>query len=362
MTTPPPTRRADPLAAGIYQILLSRPEVDLRHVAEALAARFPFEADSASQTRALEALRTFASDMKAAGEGTNLSKRRFNDWRRTQRRHGYPDSKTIVAAFGGWDAAIIAATFGVKLDLRTPRMIASHRFSEHDLIEAINCYFDVNADHPATLAGFLEWCAAETSTPSGKAPARLPLRSGPIQRYGGWVALLHEAGHSHRITSVSSGLGPGVRREYTEAQMLEHLRRAAAEHSGELTGSAYITYRRNAIAAGQTGVPSRELYISRFGKWSTAKAAAGLIVSPRSKGGSSIPYTPMELAEAVMAAQTQTGRRPISGHAYERWRKAVRSAQQIDRIPSALVIRQNLGDGSFPVARARALAMTSFDD
>ncbi|MEI2702584.1 MAG: hypothetical protein V9E83_09315 [Baekduia sp.] len=340
-------RRADALAAAIFRQLSGLPLGDQRHVLAALNERYPFEPTSVSQERALEATRAFCAAQLAVGEGTRLGKKRYSQWRREQPVcHEYPEVKTIVRAFGSWDQAILAAGAGMDLDLRAARMLSAPAFSEERIVETIRL-FAAETDGPLTLDGYLAWCRRVTDSPSATI-GRVPLVGGPIQRLGGWRALLERAGLGHRAACLRRSRAAIETRQYTDETLLATLREAQEAHGERyLTGGLFRLWREQQVRAGRAEIPSAELYCTRFGSWNMAKRAAGLPCSSSHSGFSTLPYSKSEMTEALLMASRQVGEQGLSAAHYDRWRSERYEPGGAARIPSAITIRLQLGRGSW---------------
>lgn len=345
-------RRADPLAIGVYRALQGRSLADQLHVLAALQDRFPYEPSDQRKARAVEALRIFWQEQQAAGRSTVLGKKPYTRWRAEQPKHlEYPAASTIAQAFGGWELAARAADHGLPADLRATRSLAISRFSEEEILAAIEIWAsDQPEDLRLTEEGFLAWTRRETDTPSGRV-GRVPLTGGPIQRLGGWRRFLSLAGLADRAGSPATKGQAIITRTYSDEDLIEMLREAAETRSGkEFPLSAFTVWREQQLKAGHHGIPSVITVINRFGSWNLAKVAAGLAIDRERLAFHPAPYPIAEMKAAVRLAAEKISTDRLTKRHYERWREQQMEADPDRRLPAGITIAMKLGEGSWTAA------------
>ena len=174
----------------------------------------------------------------------------------------FPPVSHVTRAFGSWNAALQAAGFD------RPRPPA---YSDHEIVDALRAH--ARRRGVSTLSS--EWDGH-------------PDRNVIAQRFGSWNAALAAAGLSPRR----------VRRDWSEQEILDGLRRFAADHG------------RPPRASDRVGLleryPSPALAITRFGSWSAALAAAGL------QPGNPPPLNHRRIIDALRAYHDQHARSPSS--------------------------------------------------
>jgi hypothetical protein len=168
----------------------------------------------------------------------------------------------VIRRFGSWNAALQAAGF----DRPRPRA-----WSDQEIVEVLR-----------------SWAAKRGAAPSSSDWDGSPNPDVIAGRFGGWNAALAAAGLTPRF----------VRREWTEEQLLDGLRRFASDHGRPPRAIDRMGSREQ--------YPSPSLIITRFGSWSRALRAAGL------QPGNPPPTTPEQIVDVLRAYHETHGGSPSS--------------------------------------------------
>ena len=185
----------------------------------------------------------------------------------------WPPASQVTRRFGSWNAALQAAGFD------RPRPAA---VSDAQILAALRAY---HRDHGVSPMRS-DWGRRALSPSSGTIE----------HRFGSWNLALAAAGLPARR----------VRRDWSDQELLDGLRRFAADHGRPLRGSDRVGW--------LSVYPSPALVVSRFGSLSAGVRAAGL------EPGNPPPVTERDIVRALRRFGREHGRSPTSSE----WRRARR--------------------------------------
>jgi hypothetical protein len=213
-------------------------------------------------------------------------------------------------------------------------------FTLEELISALHQYVAEHDRLVPTVAQFVAWAR----DPKIQAlPGRRPLTAGPFQRFGGYPAVLREAGLLDDVRRSSIGRVIAISHAYSKDELLSAVRRVAIELGRRPRQVEYVEVREAGIAAleasptpdGASGIlPSVVVLKKRWGAWPNVIAAAGLPPlptdrHPRARRHLRRPvYTRDQLLEAVRRAWVACGD-PLTRDAYSTWRDRERRAAEL---------------------------------
>lgn len=342
-----------------YAQVIRLPEADQRYILAALFRGDPFGRAGDLRERSLAAVRDYAIATLKSGKAT--SQRGYRAWRKNEpKRLERPDERTVVRELESWQNAIALATDSLPSDLRASRLIACPQYTEERVAEVVHEFAAARPEGRLIQTECIAWCKEQVRQP--RQAGRYPTSLGPFARCGGWKALLTDLGYGHRLcdSPVDRARTPS-RFKYSDEQMCEFLRRAAAASpDAVLSKTAYEKWRKQELALVESEVPSLARFGRRFGSWDEARLAAGLPVPRKAdcvQGLSSTPYSTAQLMGALAAALSERGPN-LSQSGYDQWRNteirrlaAEGAATDENRLPTALTLRNHLGDGSWVRAR-----------
>jgi|tagenome__1003787_1003787.scaffolds.fasta_scaffold20909438_1 hypothetical protein len=347
--------RADPIALNLFAQLRAQPVETQRAVL--LAARARTATRGASTPRTLVSMFALEACLHDSG---SCSKPAYATWRLQQERpQEWPSANFIARTFTSWLKAEAAIGQAVVVDPRIGQVITRGvRYTRTDLLEGLREWF---ASNPAELRQwrYVAWARDRNRRTDRRRESYCTNQEPFIREFGSWRGALLEAGRAAADIDSNVRGRIGAHELYSEANVLKHLRRAAALLKGDaaLTMNAYARYRKRAIAdAVAKGdliiIPSERSAIARFETWANALHAAGLIDTDRRDKRNTHrtdPFSDDELLDALgqfIAASPRS-----SPSAYSAWRTAEQDHTG-QRLPCAQTISQRLGGW----ARARASA------
>ncbi len=364
-----PAGRAVAIARNLYYQLLDASPEDQVLVYRALRARLADDVPAGErQEQALQCARACARDTAQALP----SKKTYVAWCSSQ-----PDptewlsDKAIRNAFGGsWTAMLARLGAGAVPDPGALRLLASRVYTRAGLLATIQAWHASieGSDGPAgriTQAALHAWIE-ERRAEGDRRDLELPTDSGIwIRHFGGWHAVLAEAG----ILAHRSGAARGTRRGRMEDEgddvLLAQLARAGQELGKAPTRATFDLWVsrqvREAEAANRVLVLHRSsTFVNRFGSWARALCKAGLIDGPEARKrewSTRGRYTREQLLDCVDDYLRARGP-GITIAAYADWRDGEikrRNAQGDTRpVPSERLLRSRFGSLANAETQARA--------
>jgi transposase len=146
-----------------------------------------------------------------------------------------------------------------------------------------------------------------------------------VRRFGSWSEAKEQAGISEDLSSNS-----GRNKEYSDEQILSHIRECANRHGTATT--ELLDQEDNLVAS--------SVAVERFGTWSEAKKQAGLDPDARADNARPREYSDAEYLELLQECEQKYGR------------ATQRTFDDADEYPSAGAIRKRFG--SWADAKERA--------
>lgn len=146
-----------------------------------------------------------------------------------------------------------------------------------------------------------------------------------VRRFGSWSEAKEAAGIEEDLSSNA-----GRTREYSDEQLLSHLRECANRHGKATT----------ALLDQEDDLVASSVVVERFGTWSEAKKRAGLDPDARADNGRPREYSDAEYLELLRECERKYGR------------ATQRTFDEADEYPSAGAIRKRFG--SWANAKERA--------
>ncbi len=238
-------------------------------------------------------------------------------------------------------------------------------FTEDEVLQALrDCVHDRGGVVP-TLADYLAWVMDPAVRDR---PGRRPHAQSVFARFGGFRACLVQIGLSvdARQRVDRAGRIVPLNRGYSNEEMLEAVRSAAAELGRTPRTSEYRDLREAAARAARAGAPavvppSLTAIVERFGAWAEVVAQAGLppmepLPMTRAPVRRRPRYAPEQLLGWLRKAWVDVGP-PLPPAAYEAWRRPrldkARASGRVVEIPSCDAISRRFGGWR----NARSLAL-----
>jgi hypothetical protein len=258
--------------------------------------------------------------------------------RSSRRPAEWPTAEEIVNAFGCWADALRAARVGgVPVDVSARRMLASGQpFEPEEMIACVRDWIDeVDPERPALMA-YVRWARQQMLSRDRRLPRYWRSPDLAYDRFGGWPALLAQAGYRWRPRGLEVERRDEITRGYVDAYLAEH---GCLPTSQNMNG--YL--RRVRAGGGQTGwLPWPAAVCSEHGGWLDALCTldyltAEELAARRARRG----RTERQLLEFVVEALAALGE-DASSTAYGRWAAGQRSAGRLE-VPTFPALYGRLG-------------------
>lgn len=273
--------------------------------------------------------------------GRQLSFNGYEEWRRSQSDKSLFSASAVVRHFGTWNRALGDLGFRSTEDPTAPSLLSRGpvaSFSE--ILGALRACAAALETDDFTMDDYRDWARAVLVERSQTGPA-IPLSGGTISRYFG----------SFRQAKLDAGLKPEVvfhgAGAYSRAELIENLKVASDEVSGDLSTYRYAAWRRRkqqeSMAEGLAAeIPCSATYIGRFGGW--LNAVSIVEDSPeRSQGHRGPPrYDPTWMATELMRSYLEIGE-PFSLTRYQSWAKDEKTKTGSKPPPDYRTIKTRVG-------------------
>ena len=289
--------RAHPVARVLLMMLLGRPDVDLRAVRDAGAARLTKERGEGHRAECVFAI---GQCLKALGVD-RVSGERYDEWRKSAPEAlGAPTSSKIIYAFdGSWTAALAATPGASAPDVTALRVRLGLTFTKAQIGNALRLFADSGAGN--TVDHYEEWAAkAAAEDPS----LAIPLANRTIiKRFGmHWENAINSVGiQSVRQLAEQRDDMHNGRRRTTREEVIDSLQRAYVAKGEPFHVRVWAASLREQRADPPEGEPPRNASVHAVsGIWALRgprchRGGAGTppahpdmpawVVGPRSAGG-----------------------------------------------------------------------------